>query len=93
MFRVGIHVSWTHGSRIGKNCQWKKFLVAQTSVGSCEKINNLIRRLTDQGAKTRREQLLCFLRAFYDFVRQPTDEMLLLIQGLFHSFLVMSAPC
>jgi hypothetical protein len=53
---------------------------------SCEKINNLICRLTDQGAKTRKEQLLCFLCAFRDFARQPTDEMLLLIQELFHSF-------
>jgi hypothetical protein len=34
-------------------------------LGSCEKINNLTQRR--QGAKTRKEQLLCFLCAFYDF--------------------------
>ena len=51
--------------------------------GSCEKINNLTQR--HQGAKTRKEQLLCFLCAFYDLA--PWREMLLLIQGLFHSFL------
>jgi hypothetical protein len=28
-----------------------------------------------------------------NLIRRLTDEMLLLIQGLFHSFLVMSAPC
>jgi hypothetical protein len=49
---------------------------------SCEKINNLTQRR--QGAKTRKEQLVCFLCAFYDFA--PLREMLLLIQGLFHSF-------
>ena len=43
-------------------------------------------RIPDHGAKTRKGQLLCFLCAFDDLVRQPTDEMLLLIQGLFHSF-------
>jgi hypothetical protein len=43
----------------------------------------------DQGAKARKEQPLCFLCAFYDFVRQPTGEMLLLMQGLFHSFWVL----
>ena len=48
----------------------------------CEKMNNLTQRR--QGAKTRKEQLLCFLCAFYDFA--PLREMLLLIQGLFHSF-------
>jgi len=52
--------------------------------GSCEKINNLTQRR--QGARTRKEQLLCFLCAFYDFA--PLREMLLLIQGLFHSFVV-----
>jgi hypothetical protein len=35
-------------------------------VRSCEKINNLTQRR--QGAKTRKEQLVCFLCAFYDFV-------------------------
>ena len=49
---------------------------------SCEKINNLTQRR--QGAKTRKEQLLCFLCAFYDFA--PLREILLLIQGLFHSW-------
>jgi hypothetical protein len=46
-------------------------------------MNNLTQRR--QGAKTRKEQLLCFLCAFYDFA--PLREMLLLIQGLFHSIL------
>jgi hypothetical protein len=55
--------------------------VAQTSWLRCEKINNLTQRR--QGAKTRKEQLLCFLRAFYDFA--ALREMLLLIQRLFHS--------
>jgi hypothetical protein len=50
-------------------------------------MNNLTQRR--QGAKTRKEQLLCFLCAFYDFA--PLREMLLLIQGLFHSFFVMYA--
>jgi hypothetical protein len=49
---------------------------------SCEEINNLTQRR--QGAKTRKERLLCFLCAFDDFA--PLREMLLLIQGLFHSF-------
>jgi general secretion pathway protein A len=49
---------------------------------SCEKINNLTQRR--QGAKTRKEQLLCFLCAFCDFA--PLREMLLPIQGLSHSF-------
>jgi hypothetical protein len=61
--------------------------VAQTSFRSCEKMNNLTQRR--QGAKTRKGQLLCFLCAFYDFA--PLREMLLLIQGLFHSFFGMSA--
>jgi hypothetical protein len=47
-----------------------------------KKINNLTQRR--QGAKTRKEELLCFLRAFHDFA--PLREMLLLIRGLFHSF-------
>jgi hypothetical protein len=51
---------------------------------SCEKINNLIPRPRDQGAKTRKEELLCFLCAFYDFA--PLREMFLIIQGLFQSF-------
>jgi hypothetical protein len=57
-------------------------LVSQ-GLRSCEKINNLTQRR--QGAKIRKEQPLCFLCAFYDFA--PLREMLLLIQGLFHSFL------
>jgi hypothetical protein len=51
-------------------------------VRSCEKINNFTQRR--QGAKTREEQLLCFLCAFYDFA--PLREMLLLVRELFHSF-------
>jgi hypothetical protein len=51
-------------------------------------MNNLTQRR--QGAKTRKGQLLCFLCAFYDFA--PLREMLLLIQGLFHSFKPMSGP-
>jgi len=47
-------------------------------------MNNFTQRR--QGAKTRKEQLLCFLCAFYDFA--PLRETLLLIQGLFHSFQV-----
>jgi hypothetical protein len=66
--------------------------MSQTSRRSCEKINNLIRRLMDQGVKTRKEQLSCLLCAFCDFVRQPTDEVLLPIQGSFHSIKPMSAP-
>jgi hypothetical protein len=54
---------------------------------SREKINNLTQRR--QGAKTRKEQLLCFLCAFCGFA--PLREMLLPIQGLFHSFKTMSA--
>ena len=50
------------------------------SARSCGKINHLTQRR--QGAKTRKEQLLCFLCAFYDFA--PLREMLLLIQELFH---------
>jgi hypothetical protein len=46
-------------------------------------INNLTQRR--QGAKAREEQRLCILCAFYDFA--PLREMLLLVQGLFHSFL------
>jgi hypothetical protein len=61
---------------------------SQTSQRSCEKINSLSQKR--QGAKTRKEQLLCFLCAFYDFA--PLREMLLVIQGLFHSFKTMSAP-
>ena len=57
---------------------------------SYERINNLIRQPTDQGAKTRKEQPLCFLCAFYDSA--PWREMLLLIQGLFRTFTTMSAP-
>ena len=55
---------------------------------SCEKINNLTQRR--QGAKTRKEQVPCFLRAFYDFA--PLREMLLLIQGLFQAFRVPAPP-
>ena len=56
---------------------------AAPRLGSCEKISSLTQRR--QGAKTRKEQLFCFLCAFYDFA--PLREMLLLMQGLFHSFL------
>jgi hypothetical protein len=62
--------------------------VAHTSFRSCEKINNLTQRRQD--AKTRKGQLLCFLCAFYDFA--PLREMLLPIQGLFHSLFLMYAP-
>jgi hypothetical protein len=55
---------------------------------SCEKMNNLTQRR--QGAKTRKEQLLCFLCAFYDFA--PLREMLLPIQGLFHSICRRGPP-
>jgi hypothetical protein len=37
-----------------------------------------------QDAKTRKEQLLCFLCAFEDFA--PLREMLLLFGGFFHTF-------
>jgi hypothetical protein len=67
---------------------WRTSSQSQTSQGSCEKINNLTQRR--QGAKTRKEQLVCFLCAFCAFA--PLREMLLLIQGLFHSFKTMSAP-
>jgi len=65
--------------------------VAPTWGSSCEKTNNVIRRLTDQGAKTRNEQLLCFLCASYDFVPPRGMKCFLLTQGLFHSFVMMSA--
>jgi len=49
---------------------------AAHGVRSCEKINNLTQRR--RGAKTREEQLFLFFA--------PLREMLLPIQGLFHSF-------
>lgn len=63
------------------------FLGFQISKRSSERINNLTQRRQD--AKGRKEQLLCFLSAFWDFA--PLREMLLVIQGLFHSFKAMSA--
>ncbi len=57
-------------------------LAERKGARSCEKINNLTQRR--QGAKTRKEQLFCFLCVFYDFA--PWREMLLLFQVLFHSF-------
>ena len=60
---------------------------SHTSQRSCEKNNLTPRR---QGAKTRKEQLLCFPCAFYDFA--PLREMLLLIHGLFYSFKTTYAP-
>jgi hypothetical protein len=44
-------------------------------------MNNLTQRR--QGAKTRKEQLLCFLCAFCGFA--TLRETLLFVQGLFHS--------
>jgi hypothetical protein len=58
--------------------------------GSCERINNLIRRSTDKGAKTREEQQLFFLSVFFDFA--PLRETLLLFQEVFHTFWGAGVP-
>jgi hypothetical protein len=82
---VFTHIlGWTQGAEVRKLALslGERAKAQFPSFRSCEKINNLTQRR--QGAKTRKGQLLCFLCAFYDFA--PLREMLLLIQGLFHSF-------
>jgi hypothetical protein len=71
----------------GRNVARSTAILAVTGTGRrrCEKINNLIRQPTDQGAKIPNDQLLCFLCVLRDFVRRLTDEMLLLVPELFHT--------
>jgi hypothetical protein len=58
---------------------------AYSGRGSCERTNNLTQRR--QGAKTRKQQLTCFLCALCGFA--PLRETLLLVPTVFHTFRVV----
>jgi hypothetical protein len=56
-------------------------------------MNNLIPQSGTKAQRLAENNYFVFICAFYDFVPHSRDEMLLLIQGLFHSLFVIYATC